>query len=207
MNIIKNLQEFFFTSNNWLKKSICAIGLTGISTLICRPILSLECDLPYLFSSEIHPTIASRNTDNDYRNTEGNLYDTLQKDSDFKNLVDEIEKDEKLVRELKNSNYTLLAPDNDAFNDLESDIYDKFQDEKLRNLILRYHMIRGRATPENLENRIITTMNKSKITLSFDNGDVILNNIAKAKCRPIPANEGLIIKINRVLIPPNLPQE
>ena len=207
MNTLPNPKKFFFTSNNWLKKSICVIGLTGISTFICRPILSLECPMAYLFGSEINSIVAYGNTDSTYRNTEGNLYDALKEDPDLENLVYQIEKNDKLVRELKNSNYTLLAPDNDAFNDLESNIYEKFKEEKLRDRILRYHMIRGRATSENLDERIIPTLSGSKITLSYDNGDVILNESAKAECRPILANEGLIIKINKVLVPPNFPQE
>ena len=200
MDTVQIHKKFFLKSKILLKKSICVIGLAVIITLVSRPILSLECPLEYLFNSEINSSLASRNI-------EGNLYDALKEDPDFKSLLYQIEKDNKLVRELKSSNYTLLAPDNDAFNDLGSDIFDKFKDAKLRDRILRYHMIQGRATSEQLRERIIPTLGESSITLSRDNGDVILNDAAKASCRPFHANEGLIIKINKVLIPPNLLQE
>ena len=200
MNTVQNSKKFLLISKSWLKKSICVIGLTGISILISRPILAFECPLAYLFGAEIY---------SDVRTTDSNLYDALKEDTNFNfnNLVHQIKKNEQLVSELINSNYTLLAFDDNAFNELESDISDKFKDEKLRDRILRHHIIKGRATPEELEQKIISTLSGDRIKLSLNSGDVMLNDSAKAECRPIYANEGLIIKINKVLVPSNLLQE
>ena len=195
INIMKNSPSNFEIIIKLLKKSICLIGALGISTLISLPILSQGYPLILLFQ----PELASKD---DYRTNTDNLFDSLQKTPNFNTLVDEIKAVQGLTQILERDNFTLLAPNDDAFEALPDDIYDKFSQPENRVMVLRYHLIPGTVSHEDLERGEITTFEGEKIMFHNHNGKSLLNN-AHAKFPSTVANNGVIIEIDRVLFPPN----
>ena len=195
---MKNSQKnfyIFYIINNLLKKSICIIGALGISTLISQPILSQGYPPILLFQ----PELASQE---EYRTNTDNLLDRLQKNPNFKTLVDEIEAVQGLTQILERDNFTLLAPNDDAFEALADDIYDKFSQPENHAMVLRYHLIPGTVTQVDLDRGEINTLEGEKIKFHNHNGKSLLNN-ANAKFPSMVANNGVIIEIDKVLFPPN----
>ena len=180
---------------NWLKKSICIISLAGISTITSWPILSQGYPSIFLFEPEV-------NSDYPYRNNKRNLFYSLKKNPNFENLVAEIESVQGLPQILEYEDFTLLAPSDDAFEALPDDIYDKFSQPENRARVLRYHLIPGTVTQEDLDRGNITTIEGNTIAFSDHNGKSTLNN-ANAEFPSTVANNGVIIEIDQVLIPPN----
>ena len=183
------------TFNNWLKKSIGIIGLAGISCLIDLPGLSQGYPPLYLFQPAANP-------DYPYRSNKRNLFDSLKKNTNFENFVAEIEAVQGLTQILEYEVFTLLAPSDEAFENLPDDIYDKFSQPGNRAAVLRYHLIPGIVTQEALDRGEITTIEGKTIIFSNQNGTSKLNN-ANAKIPSTLANNGVIIEIDKVLFPPN----
>ena len=194
---MQNPKNNFLIFNNWLTKSICIISLAGISALTSWPILSQGYPPIYLFQPEANP-------DYPYRNNKRNLFDSLKNNPNFDNLVAEIEAVKGLPKILESDNFTLLAPSDDAFEALadKDDIYGKFSQPGKRAMVLQYHLIPGTVTQEDLDRGTITTFEGQTIAYLNNNGKSQLND-ANAKTPPILANNGVIIEIDKVLLPPN----
>ena len=171
------------------------INVILISTLISLPILSQGYPPILLFQ----PNLDSKDN---YRTNADNLFDSLQKNTKFNNLVAEIEAVQGLTQILEHDNFTLLAPNDDAFEALPDDIYDKFSQPENRARVLRYHLIPGTVTQVDLDREKITTLEGEMIAFSNYDGKILLNN-ANPKFPSTVANNGVIIEIDRVLLPPD----
>lgn len=170
------------------------IGLTGITTLMSSPSLSQAYPPMALFqpiTSYSYP----------YRNEPGNLADSLQSNTNFENLVAEIEA-AGLTETLQQEEFTLLAPSDAAFDALSDEVFDKFSEPKNRKKVLPYHLIPGKVTQEDLQKGEITTLTGNAIAISESNGAVRLNN-ANPTFPPTFVSNGVIIEIDRVLLPPD----
>jgi uncharacterized surface protein with fasciclin (FAS1) repeats len=180
--------------NHWLKKSISIISTTGISILIGLPVLSQSYYPPMVFFQPLaYPNYPQRNE-------KGNLVDSLASNSNLKNLMAEVEA-AGLTNKLKQEQFTVLAPSDKAFNALSNKVFDKFSKPENRLKVLQYHLIPGKVTQENLERGEITTLAGNAIAVSSDNNTLKLNN-AQATFPPTVANNGIIIEIDQVLLPP-----
>ncbi len=190
---MQNSPTNFFQSQNWLRKSICLVSLTGISTLISLPVLSQLYPPMGLFQPT---TIANY----PYRSEDGNLVDSLNSNVNFENLAAEIEA-AGLTETLQQKQFTLLAPNDDAFNALPDDVFDKFSQPENRIKVLQYHLIPGKVSQKDVEQGKITTVEGNDIAISNQDNNITLND-ANAQHPSIVASNGIIIEIDRVLLPP-----
>jgi uncharacterized surface protein with fasciclin (FAS1) repeats len=191
---MQNYKTNFSQSDNWLKKIIYIISVTGISTIIGLPVLSQLYYPPMVFFQPLaYPNYPQRSE-------QGNLVNSLKSNTNLKNLVAEVEA-AGLTKKLQQEQFTLLAPNDDAFNALPDEVFNKFSQPENRLKVLQYHLIPGKVTQEELKKGKITTLAGDAIAVSSDNNTLKLNN-AQATFPPTVAKNGVIIEIDQVLLPP-----
>lgn len=188
-------KDNIFLRDRWLKKSISIIGVTGISILVGLPVFSQAYYPPMVFFQPLaYPNYPQRNE-------KGNLVDSLESNTNFENLVAEVEA-AGLTETLKQEQLTVLAPNDEAFNALPDEVFDKFSEPENRLKVLQYHLIPGEVTQEDVDRGEITTLAGEAIAISDNNNTLTLNN-AQTVFPSTVANNGVIIEIDRVLLPPD----
>jgi len=184
----------FYRLNNWIAKSLMPLGLTGIGIAIALPVLSQAYYPPMVFFQPI------ANPNYPYRSVAGNLADSLSNNDNFKNLATEIEL-AGLTETLQQKEFTLIAPSDEAFEALSSELYDKYSQPENRLKVLQYHLISGKVTEKELEQGEVTTLSGETIAISSANNTLTLNGI-QPQFPPTVASNGVAIEIDQVLIPP-----
>ena len=174
---------------------VCYIGLTGITTLTSLPSLSQAYPPMSLFQPSAFPNYPIRNIC-----TSVNVIDCLESETKFKTLVGRIEATDFNETIEQHDKITLLAPSNDAFDALPDDVIDKLRQPENLKKVLQYHLILDEVTEEDINKGEITTLAGNAIAISHQSGTVTLNN-ANAIFPSTLANNGVIIEIDRVLIP------
>ncbi|WP_414581733.1 fasciclin domain-containing protein [Scytonema sp. PCC 10023] len=183
------------------KKLAFVLGIAGISTLISIPVLAKKFYPPYaLFQPSAYRSYP-------YRNSEKNIADTLADNSKYSNLVYEL-KQAGLLEKLKQGQFTIFAPTDNAFKALPKQTYQRYSQKENREKVLKYHVVSGIITEKTHKNLngtpIPTLLEGNAVKITFDkNGNVKLNN-AIGKPPSIQAKNGVIIEINQVLVPPGL---
>lgn len=191
MKSINNISR----ANYWLKKSLYAVGVAGISAAIAFPVLSQSYYPPMAFFQPLaYPNYPQRNENND-------LADSLANNNNFQNLVAEIEA-AGLTAELKQQQLTILAPSDEAFNSLPDEVFDKFSDPENRLKVLQYHLVPGKVTKEDIEQGKVKTLAGETVAIAQDKGNLTLND-AQTTFPSTVATNGVIIEIDRVLLPPD----
>lgn len=186
-------------SNNWLKKLISAFGVAGMSTLIGLPVLSQSQSYypPMAFFQPLaYPNYPQRNE-------QGNLADNLQSNTNLKNLTAEIEA-AGLTAKLKQEQFTLLAPTDEAFNALSDEEVDRLSEPENRLKILQYHLIQGEVMEESLNQGEVESLSGEAISISSKDGNLKFNDEVGVTGKPTVVNNGVIIEVDRVLLPPDL---
>lgn len=126
----------------------------------------------------------------------------MNQESNFVNLVAELE-EAGLTETLKKGKFTtILAPTDAAFEALPDDVFAKFSEPENRIKVLQYHLISGEVTKEDVDKGEIKTVAGSSIAIANKNGVVTLND-ANAKHPSTLASNGVIIEIDKVLLPPD----
>ncbi|NJM73787.1 MAG: fasciclin domain-containing protein [Scytonema sp. RU_4_4] len=185
-------------SKSWFQKLACVAGIAGASTLISVPVLARFYPPPALFQPSAHRSYP-------YRNSEKNVADTLAQNSRFANLYDEL-KQAGLLKDLKQPGYfTIFAPTNEAFNALPKDVFQRYSQPQNRLKVLKYHLVSREIKAKDakeLDGQSITTVEGDQIKIAVDpDGTVKLNN-AIGKHPSIRAKNGVIIEVDKVLLPP-----
>ncbi|KYC35559.1 beta-Ig-H3/fasciclin [Scytonema hofmannii PCC 7110] len=178
------------------KRLALIVGIAGVTTFISFPVLAKFYPPLALFQPSAYRSYPS------YRNSERNIADTLTEDSKFTSFVYEL-KQAGLLDELKQDGpFTIFAPSDEAFNALSKDIYQRYSQPENRLKVLKYHLVSRIITEKNLNGaEIPTAVGKSvKVTVGSD-GTVKLNN-AVGKPPSIQTKNGVIVEIDRVLLPP-----
>lgn len=180
---------------NSLSQKIATIAsTTGICLLIGLPVLSQSKYPPMVFFQPLaYPNYPQRNE-------QGDLVASLASNTNLENLAEEIEM-AGLTEQLKEKEFTVLAPSDDAFNALSDQAFDKFSQPENRLKVLQYHLIPGKVTQKDIDRGEITTLAGEKITISQENKTLKLNN-ATADFPTTVAKNGVIIEIDAVLLPP-----
>ncbi|MBW4593010.1 MAG: fasciclin domain-containing protein [Brasilonema angustatum HA4187-MV1] len=194
----QNRQKAPITKSQF-KKLACAVGIAGVTTLISFPVLAKFYPPMALFQPSAHRSYP-------YRNSEKSIADTLAENKKFANLYHEL-KQAGLVDELKKGNYTIFAPTNQAFNTLPKNDFNRYNQPQNRARVLKYHLVASKITGEDkdLNGKLVTTVEGGQIKITVDPQDetVKLNN-AIGKHPSIQASNGVIIEIDKVLLPPGL---
>lgn len=130
---------------------------------------------------------------------EGTIIDTLEADGRFTQLLDAIETAGLTETLSGEGSFTLFAPVDAAFDsaaDLPEDA------DALSDLLL-YHIVEGTlASQDVLAEESLATLQGSDITISLNEQGAFLNGDAQIIVVDIPATNGVIHAINRVLTPP-----
>ena len=184
-------------TRNWFTKLACFVGIAGVSTLISFPVLAKFFPRYALFQPSAYSNYP-------YRNSENNIASTLAQDSKFTNLADEL-KEAGLLDTLKRpGNFTLFAPTNDAFNALPKDVFKRYSDPKNRLRVLKYHLVSRAITPKDVDSGAIATVEGNLVRITTDaEGEVKLND-ASGKHPSTATKNGVIVEVDKVLLPPGL---
>jgi uncharacterized surface protein with fasciclin (FAS1) repeats len=182
-------------TQNWFKKLAVGMGITGITVSIGIPVLA-QIYPPYAL---FQPS-AYRNYP--YRNSEKSIGDTLAENSQFGNLTHELKKAGLLEKLKQGGSYTILAPTDSAFNSLPKATYERFSQPGKRLKVLNYHLIPGEVSQTDLNSKKIRTLEGNLIKIAADSNGRIKINGATGKPPSIQAKNGVIVEIDRVLLPP-----
>ncbi len=176
------------------KKITPIVSAVGISTLIGLPVLSQVQYPPMVFFQPLaYPNYPQRNGI-------GDLINSLEENTNYQNLIYEL-KESGLVEELKQDELTLIAPNDEAFNALSDEAFNKFSDPETRIKVLKYHLVAGKVTEEDIKRGEITTLAGEKIAVSHNEG--LKLNDANVIFPSTITDNGVIINIDQVLLPPN----
>ena len=190
---MSRLQNISSVASSLSQKLIAIATTTGISLIIGLPILGQSHYPPMIFFQPLaYPNYPQRNE-------QGDLVASLASNTNLKNLAAEIEA-AGLTEQLKQKEFTVIAPNDEAFNALSDEDFDKFSQPENRTKVLQHHLIPGKVTQEDIDRGEITTLSGEKIFISQENNTLKLNN-ATAEFPSTVAKNGVIIEINEVLFP------
>ena len=185
--------------NYWLKQPSLAIGLLGIGALTALPVLSQSYYPPMVFFQPLaYPNYPQRSENS-------NLINTLESSTNFQNLTAEI-KAAGLAEKLQQEQLTVLAPSDEAFNALSDEDFDKFSEPKNRLKVLQYHLVAGKVEEEDIKSGTLKTLAGEEVSVSNADNALLLGQ-AEAQFPPTIATNGVIIEIDRVLLPPDFRSE
>lgn len=97
--------------------------------------------------------------------------------------------------------FTLLAPTDEAFAELDADVLGKLlADEERLNDLMRYHVLRGRYTASDLTGLdTVTTLEGSELQIESDDG--LRLDEATVVQTDMEADNGVIHALDRVILP------
>lgn len=180
-------------SKGWVKKLAVFLGVASISTMMALPILAQFRGRPI---SIFQPLAGYRGSD---------IVGTLNKEKRFNGFANELKK-AGLTETLKQGDYfTILAPTNEAVDAVDPDTFNRFSQPENRIRVLKYHLIPGQVTEDDLKKGEVTTLegNPVKILVTqYQDGQTIKINEANTKYPSTPVDNGVIIEIDKVLLPP-----
>lgn len=192
---MSHFQNKFSVDNSLSQKLIAIATTTGIGLTIGLPVLAQSNYPPMIFFQPLaYPNYPQRNE-------QGDLAASLASNTNLENLAAEIEA-AGLTKQLKQEEFTVIAPSDEAFNALSDEAFDKFSQSQNRTKVLQYHLIPGKVTQEDIDRGEITTLSGEKIVISQENNTLKLNN-ATAGFPSTVAKNGVIIEIDEVLLPPS----
>ncbi len=180
-------------SKNWIKKLTCFVGIAGVTTLISFPVLAKFYSRYALFQPSAYSSVP-------YRNSEKDIAQTLIQDSKFANLVGEL-KQAGLLDTLKEGKYTIFAPTDKAFNALPKDVFKRYSQSENRMKVLQYHLVAGEVTKESVDSGAVTTIEGQPIKIVVDDAGTVKLNDAIGKNPSTVASNGVIIEVDKVLLP------
>ena len=182
-------------SKNWIKKLTCFVGIAGVTTLISFPVLAKFYPRYALFQPSAYSSVP-------YRNSEKDIAQTLIQDSKFANLVGEL-KQAGLLDTLKEGKgkYTIFAPTDKAFNALPKDVFKRYSQSENRMKVLQYHLVAGEVTKESVDSGAVTTIEGQPIKIVVEDAGTVKLNNAIGKYPSTVASNGVIIEVDKVLLP------
>jgi uncharacterized surface protein with fasciclin (FAS1) repeats len=135
----------------------------------------------------------------------GNLVEVASGDDRFDTLTEAVGA-AGLADTLANEGpFTVFAPTDQAFEALPEDTREALLQPENRDLlreILTYHVVPGEVTSDEIQTGPVDTLNGG-VAVRKDPDRVVVNNASVVE-PDIPASNGVIHAINRVLIPPDV---
>lgn len=183
------------TTKNWLTKLALFVGIAGVSTLISFPVLA-KFFRPYaLFQPSAYSSYP-------YRNSENDIATALSQDTKYANLARQL-KEAGLLDSLKQpGNFTIFAPTNQAFDALPKYVFNKLSQPNNRVKVLKYHLVSRLITEQDIKSGAIATTEGTPIKITVDSEDTVKINDATGKHPSTVTKNGVIIEVDKVLIPP-----
>ena len=124
--------------------------------------------------------------------------------SDLSTLLTALETAELVpVFEDEEAEYTVFAPTNDAFADIQSTVDSLLEDENQSDLqdVLKFHVVDGAAMSDDLtDGQVLTTLQGDDLTVEITDDKVYING-AMVTTADIEASNGIVHIIDAVLVP------
>jgi uncharacterized surface protein with fasciclin (FAS1) repeats len=185
-------------STKWLTKYGLVAAVAGLSTLVSFSALA-QFYPSYRFFSR-GPSYESQDLPS--------LTERLEGNRSFKTLAQVLRKANLTSIRLGQDRFTILAPTDGAFAALPPGLLEKLllpENRELLGKILTYHIIPGEVTERDLASGELKTLEGATIKINRgSNANVLRLNDASATELPILAKNGVIVTIDRVLLPPGL---
>ncbi len=153
--------------------------------------------------------------DDEDDNQDLSIVATAQADSELSSLVAALTQANLVTTLSGDGPFTVLAPTNDAFQDLldTNDDWDALSDipNDVLTDVLTFHVLSGRVAAADLTNDYVPTLsagpNGEGVVLQVNtDGGVTFNNTATPTATDIDATNGIVHKIDEVMLPPNVVQ-
>lgn len=129
----------------------------------------------------------------------------LEQYPDFNSRLEEAD----LLETIENQNQlTVLVPSEEAFTSLSPEMKEKLAEPENMKKLMQYHMVVGEISKSDFQNGSVSTVledNSVQITsvpVGDDRVSIKLNEANASE--PLAASDGMVIPIDRVLIPPEL---
>ena len=102
--------------------------------------------------------------------------------------------------------FTIFAPSNSAFSRIDGSVLNSLLNEPgtpaLKQILL-HHVVAGNVTADTLKDQdVLTTLGGTTLSVTIVNGRVLINDAAVTQAN-ITGSNGVIHKIDRVILPPN----
>jgi uncharacterized surface protein with fasciclin (FAS1) repeats len=184
-----------------LKQIAGVAAIVSSTSLISVPSLAQFYNVYYFPSSYFNPSPGLLQNGED---AAANINDLLAENDQLKEISSYLAKAE-LTGTLEQKNITLFAPTDKAFESLPVAIREKLEDQENLTKLLKYHLVVGQITNEDIKRQEVETLLGSPVKMvgvSAGNKLQLKLNEAVAGER-YSASNGVIIPIDKVLIPPN----
>ncbi|MEB3177476.1 MAG: fasciclin domain-containing protein [Nostocaceae cyanobacterium] len=151
----------------------------------------------------------AQTTDQPKNDVTGNIVQVVSSNSSLSKLSQAIDASG-LKNTLANGNYTLLAPTDEAFSSSFTPGAEEFllkpENRSLLRQILAYHIAPGEITSSQLATKSSLPTLGGGVSVRRNPERVIINNASLVQ-PDIPASNGVVHTISRVLIPPRLREQ
>ena len=136
---------------------------------------------------------------------EGNIADVAMASDSFETLITALETAGLATMLSGGGPYTIFAPTDEAFAALPEGAVEKLLMPESREVlaqILTYHVVPGELTAADLVSGSVATVEGSEVTVAIE--ETVKVNEATVITPDIPASNGIIHAIDRVIMPPAL---
>ena len=190
----------FYNSQGWGDRAAVLAGILGLGTVLIFPVLAQS-------NNTSQGTFQPSSVLDSPQRSGGNIAETLAKESKFKTLASALEL-AGLTDTLKQEGrpFTIFAPTNQAFRKNAAAYAQLLQPQNKEKLarVLKYHLIASLVTPEDVNRGVIKTVEGSNLKVGVTADGVIINDNVKAVRPSIEATNGVIVRVDNLLLPPDL---
>lgn len=134
-----------------------------------------------------------------------NVAELLEMNDDFETVTSLLAKAD-LTETLAGEQVTIFAPTDEAFESLPKDTRKKLSKPENLTKILKYHVVEGQITDEDIKSQEVATLLGEPVKMVFlpsgENFTTKLNDATASE--PLGASNGVVIPIDKVLLPPEL---
>ncbi|MBD1826783.1 fasciclin domain-containing protein [Microcoleus vaginatus GB1-A2] len=190
----------FYNSQGWRDRAAVLAGILGLSSLLILPVLAQS-------NRESQSTFQPSSVLDSPQRSGGNIADTLKRESEFQTLASVLAVAglTDLLRQ-EGRPLTIFAPTNQAFRKnaaVYSQLLQPQNKEKLAR-VLKYHLIAGSVTAEDVNKGEIKTVEGGTVKIRVAPDGVIMNDNVKGVQPSIEAKNGVIVRVDNLLLPPDL---
>lgn len=184
-------------TTNWLKKLASAVGMTLACALISFPALARYN--PYY--SFFNPGYGLPESSDDPNLVEQLAGNNLTK---FSSAMREAGLTQRLSQK---DTFTILAPTDEAFATLPPGVWETLSKPENREIylkVLNYHVVPGLIGNEALDAGQVRTIEGEIVKFHVTQATPMLNDARMTRAQPIAATNGVIVVIDKVLLPPDV---
>lgn len=190
----------FYNSQGWRDRAAVLAGIFGFSSLLILPVLAQS-------NRESQSTFQPSSVLDSPQRSGGNIADTLKRESEFQTLASVLAVAglTDLLRQ-EGRPLTIFAPTNQAFRK-NAAVYNQLlqpQNKEKLARVLKYHLIAGSVTAEDVNKGEIKTVEGGTVKIRVAPDGVIMNDNVKGVQPSIEAKNGVIVRVDNLLLPPDL---